>query len=424
MKINPNVLSLKESATLKINQKALGDRQAGKPIVHFGFGQSPFPIPAPMREELKREAHQKDYLPTLGLLSLREQIATYYREKRGYSLSANEIAIGPGSKELIFDTLFVLPGDVLIPAPSWVSYGPQVTACGRSFHSLICDEKNHYKLRAADLSDYCTGQLRPGQKILIINSPNNPTGAVYSDEEIAQIADVCRRHNIIVISDEIYGEINFSGKKHQNSFLSLYPEGTIMTAGLSKSHSAGGWRLGFLAVSPQLRSFLDALTTLISETSSSVCAPIQHAAKTAYSQHPEIERQISLCSRIHRSTGLYMAKGFKEMGAVLSDPQGGFYLFPHFNRFQNQLKKKYDVDTSEQLTELIYDKIQVAILPSSDFYMPPHFLGARVTSVDYDGATVLQAAESASDIDSSFVEKHCPQIAEGMSRLANFFSTL
>ena len=424
MKINPNILSLKESATLKINQTALADLQKGKSIVHFGFGQSPFPVPIPMCEELKKEAHQKDYLPTQGLLPLREQIAKYYREKRNYQLTANEIAIGPGSKELIFQALFILPGDVLIPAPSWVSYGPQVMAYGRSFHSLFCDENNHYKLKASDLSDYCTQNLKDDQKILIINNPNNPSGAVYGDQEIAEITDVCRRHNIIVISDEIYGEIDFSREERKSSFLSLYPEGTIMTAGLSKSHSAGGWRLGLLATSPQLKKFLAALSTTISETYSSTSAPIQYAAIMAYSQHPEIERQISLCSQIHRSTGLYMAKGFREMGAFVSDPQGGFYLFPHFNAFQTALKKRYNVETSEQLTALIYDKTQVALLPASDFYMPPDFLGVRVASVDYDGTSVLRAASETSDINSSFVKQHCPRIAEGMERLTDFFSTL
>ena len=330
MELNPNIQFLEESATLKINQQVLSDRSQGNPIIHFGFGESPFPVPLALQEELGRQAHQNHYLPTRGLLPLRKCIAEYYQKKWEYDFTPEQILIGPGSKELIFQALFILQGDVLIPAPSWVSYGPQVLAMGRQFHTLTCYEKDHYKLRADTLSDYCHS-LGDGQKILIINSPHNPTGAVYEDDEIAAIVEVCRKQNVIIISDEIYKEVDFSDKIKKGIF-SLYPEGTVVTSGISKAQSSGGWRLGFLATSSHLNDFLLALSTMISETYSSVSAPIQYAAMVAYSDHPEVNGQVALCRKIHACTGKYMAKRFFANGGQCLPPPGGLLPVPPFKQ--------------------------------------------------------------------------------------------
>ena len=426
MELNPNILSLKESATLKINQQVLADRKRGESTVHFGFGQSPFPVPRILQEELRKNAHQKDYLPTQGLWQLRERIAQYYQQERHYQFEASGIVIGPGSKELIFQSLFILQGAILIPAPSWVSYGPQVQIRGRKIHPLRCDEENHYKLQAADLANYCH-RLNGQQKVLIINTPNNPTGAVYGDDEIAEIAEVCKRYNIIIISDEIYGDIDFS-ERPKKGFFSHYPEGTLVTGGLSKAHSAGGWRLGFLATSFHFDDFLTALSSMISETYSAVSAPIQYAAIMAYSHHPEIKERFSTCRKIHACVGTYMASRLRQMGASVSDPQGAFYLLPSFEQFKDQLAKKYAVKTSAEMAQLIYQKVQVAMLPASDFYMPEEFLGTRISTVDYNGQAVLEAAQKvlkkAPQLDNQFVERNCPNVVTGMDRLTDFFSAL
>ena len=422
VEINPNILALKESATLKINQQVLNDRKKGKRIMHFGFGQSPFPVPRLLQNELKKHTHEKDYLPTRGLLPLRENISQYYRDRWGYEFGVNEIVIGPGSKELIFQALFTLQGEVLVPAPSWVSYGPQVQIKGRQIHPLYCDEDNGYKLRASNLSDYCK-QLDDRQKILIMNSPNNPTGMVYQDDEIGEIAEVCKRQNIIIISDEIYGEIDFT-KKRKKGFFSFCPERTLVTGGLSKTFSAGGWRMGFIATSPHFSPFITALSAMISETYSSVSAPIQHASIVAYSQHPDINERLATCQKIHSCVGKYMAERFRAMGARVSNPQGGFYLLPNFNKFGTSLEKKFGIKTSVDMAHLIYEKIQVAMLPASDFYMPDEFLGLRVSTVDYNGRAVLSASRKAKELNHKFIEKNCPNVALGMDRLSEFFSEL
>jgi aspartate/methionine/tyrosine aminotransferase len=169
IELNPDVVNLKESATLKINQLALKMRRAGETVYHYGFGQSPFPVHPKIIKKLQDHSHEKDYLPTLGLIELRDEICRYYKKEFNFDFSNDCVLVGPGSKELLFQALFVLEGDVIIPAPSWVSYGPQVNIRGKEITRIITKEENNYKLQANELDQTCN-KLDDNQKILIINS--------------------------------------------------------------------------------------------------------------------------------------------------------------------------------------------------------------------------------------------------------------
>jgi aspartate aminotransferase len=164
--INPDIINLKESSTLKINQTVRKLRSEGKEVAHFGFGQSPFPVHPLIVEELRKYAGEKDYLPTLGLLELREAIVNYYKGLYGYNFTVDTVCVGPGSKELIFQALFVLEGTVIVPAPSWVSYGPQVNAKGKHITRVITKKENNYKLQGEELAQVCT-TLTSKQKFLL-----------------------------------------------------------------------------------------------------------------------------------------------------------------------------------------------------------------------------------------------------------------
>ncbi len=418
---------LKESATLKINQRALALREAGHDLVHFGFGQAPFPIPPSVVSALQENAHHKDYLPTRGLFELREQIAQYYDDQFDYPFDPELICIGPGSKELIYQALLCLQGEVLVPAPSWVSYGPQVSLTGREMVPIFTQELNHYKLTAEELREACISRPR-GQKVLIINSPNNPTGAVYHDEEISHLVEVCRAYQVIVISDEIYAEIDFTGQR-KKGFFTLYPEGTIVTGGLSKAHAAGGYRLGFLATSAPLRPLIDALCSVISETFSAVSAPIQRAAIAAYQSNDEIRRFIEDTRAIHQLCGQYLAKRLNDLGITTPDPRGAFYLMPNFEIYRGPLLKR-GVSTSEELCALLLDEYYIALLPGSDFYLSPSELKVRLATVDYDGEATLiayRALTRSYSLDLSdeplidrFIQDHCPQLSKAIIRLNRF----
>ena len=262
--LNPLVLSLKESATLAINLKALELRRQGEDIVHFGFGQSPFPVPEIIQQALRDNADKKDYLPTQGLPELCEAVAGFYRNEFGYNFKPLDVCVGPGSKELIFQIIYLMEGPLLIPT----------------------SRENNYRLtpELLDRACYSAGQ---SQKLLIFNNPNNPTGALYHENEIKEIAEICRAYQVIVISDEIYAMIDFD-QLPMSSLAIFYPEGTIVSGGLSKSFAAGGYRLGVVLIPDSLELMMSALKSVVSETFSAVSAPVQYAALKAYRDFDEV----------------------------------------------------------------------------------------------------------------------------------------
>lgn len=424
--LNTTIQKLKESATLAINQAAKKLRSEGKEVFHFGFGQSPFPVADLVQEELSRHTDKKEYLPTLGLEPLREAICSFYKRKYHYHFQPDCVLIGPGSKELIFQALFVLEGPVLIPAPSWVSYGPQAHIRGKQVHTILTRRENDYKLHPEDLEVACNLLLVNRQKILILNNPNNPTGTVYTDKEIRDISEVCKRHGIIVISDEIYALTDFSGRPYRG-FSTHYPEGTIVTGGLSKGHSAGGYRLGFLAVPPNMRSFMKCLMAMVSETFSAVSAPIQWAAMKAYTFDDSVSKYTELCTEVHRATGTYMHRRFTEMGLGCVKPEGAFYLFPDFHHYTRGWRK-LGVDTAPKMCDYLLENLRIAVLPASDFYCPEDWLACRVATVDYPGEKVIQEARKfknpQSEINDSFVEKNCPNLKLGCDVLEDFLKKM
>lgn len=419
--VNMSISTLKQSATLLINEKAKALRQAGHSVCHFGFGQSPFPVHESIQESLKKNAHRKEYLPTLGLPELRETICDFYKRYYKYEFTPDCICIGPGSKELIFQALFVLEGPLFIPAPSWVSYGPQAQIRGKQIVIIKTGKDNHYKLTGQTLQAACDAHKNHPQKILIINNPNNPTGLVYSDDEIKEISQVARDNGVIVISDEIYALINFT-QSFSTGFSSHYPEGTIVTGGLSKGHSAGGYRLGFIAVPKNMESVVKCLMSMVSETFSAVSAPIQAAAIVAFCGNQEEINYTQNCTAIHKATGSYLHKRFLEMGAFCFQPQGAFYLFPDFMTYREKLKNRGIID-SPTLSQVLLSEKKVVTLPASDFYCHRDHLALRIATVDYDGDAVYKASLTyGKALDDQFIEDHCPYLKQGADRIADFFS--
>ena len=229
MKIHNNIESLKTSATLAINELSKELIEEGKEVFKFGLGQSPFPIPQVLVDELKKHSHQKDYLNVSGLLALREEVARYHSDKNQYNYDSENVIIGPGSKELIFQIQMALDCDLLLPSPSWVSYEPQAQIINKKIHWINATSESNWHLNPEDLDKVCEN-LKSVNKLLILNSPNNPSGTIHGNlEDFARIA---RKHNIIIIADEIYAELDFTGE--YKSLTHFYPENTIISSGLSK----------------------------------------------------------------------------------------------------------------------------------------------------------------------------------------------
>ncbi len=386
-RINKQIFNLKESATLYINQLALDLRDKGQNICHLGFGESPFPVPKAMQDELSNNVHKKHYISGNGLPKLRKAIAKFFNNKFGYNYSYENIFIGPGSKELIFQLVYLLDGPLMVPAPSWVSYGPHATIRSKKFIPIKTDFENGYRLQASELEKICKLQNNR-QKILILNNPCNPTGSVHKPGELKDISEVCRKHGVIVISDEIYALINF-GNEIFEGIAKYYPEGTITTSGVSKAFSAGGWRLGFAMIPKELSIIAKPFSAFISETFSCVSAPIQHGVLPAFENYELVKNHVENCRDIHGIAGNFLYKKFKEIGLNCPKPEGAFYLFPDFENFKELLNSR-GIVSSNELCKVLLKEAHVALLPGSNFYMNENFFAVRVASVDYNGAKVLK----------------------------------
>jgi aspartate aminotransferase len=419
--INLNDRGIQPAATLRINETTNQLRAEGRDIIKLGLGQSPFPVPERVVQALRNHAHEKDYLPVKGLKTLREAISRYINRRERMRSTWEDVLIGPGSKELLFMLQLAYYGDLLIPRPSWVSYAPQARIIGRSVHWLPTHGENNWQLTAEELDIVCRDDpSRP--RILILNYPSNPTGCTYTEDQLLAIAHVARKYNIILLSDEIYGEVHFEGR--HKSIARYYPEGTIISTGLSKWAGAGGWRLGTFIFPPELRPLQDAMAIIASETYTATSAPIQYAAIAAFDGGPDLDDYLKQSRRVLKVVGEYLHRRLIDMGAVVQKPEGAFYLFPDFSSFRDALGGR-DIKTSQALCQSLLEKTGVAILPASDFGFMPDHLGARLAFVDFDGTEALKiAAATREELGDDFVLQAAPRLVDAADRLQGWLSGL
>lgn len=413
MRIRNNLKALRPSDTLTISQLSNRIERDGKLIYKFGFGQSPFPVPEIVIQALKNNAHQKDYLPVQGLEILRKKIAAHTNQLLdNTNYNSENIFIGPGSKELIYLAQLAADVPLLIPNPSWVSYEPQAQIIGKKTH-WIPTRPNYWKIEAEHFEAYLVGhKIRNG--ILILNYPNNPTGQSFSAFELQNLAEVCRKYGITVISDEIYGLLQFDGE--YESIANYYPEGTIITTGLSKWAGAGGWRLGAMIIPDNFISLYETMKILASETFSAVSAPIQYAAVEAYSVDLSTSNYQKASRYILERIGNYCYQTLKAGDVKVQMAEGGFYLFPNFT-------DKVEVESGVIFCQRLLEETGVALLPGSSFGRPKEELTVRLCFVDFDGKTALSHYYKYGIIMDNDLPKLFPKIVEGMNRLMNWIET-
>lgn len=423
LSLNLNVRGMPLSATLYINELSIKLKQQGKKVYKFGLGQSPFPVPNPVVEELRANAFQKDYLEVRGLKPLREAVADYHSRRNEIQRSADNVLIGPGSKELMFLLQFVYYGELVIPTPSWVSYAPQAKIIGRQVAWIKTKEKNKWRLLPEELHKLCDNDhYKP--RIVILNYPSNPTGVSYTCEELQELAEVARRYRVILLSDEIYGELNFKG--NHCSIARFYPEGTIISGGISKWCGAGGWRLGTFTFPDSLDGLLNGMAAVASETFTSTSAPIQYAAIKAFKGGIDIERYLWNTRKILSVVGAETHKTLTKGGIETPEPDGAFYLFINFNNYSEKLKSK-NIFTSMDLTSTLLENAGVALLPGNVFGRPEEEYTARLSYVDFDGARALAAAETTLPEDSlpaEFMNTYCSHMMSGTKAIVDWVKSL
>lgn len=427
-KLNPVFDGLVPSSTLYINETVNKLWQQGEQVFHMGFGESRFDVHPRLQKSLAQHANKKSYLPARGLPELIDVVAKYYSDKLTLNFSPSQVLIGPGSKALIYGLQMVLDADVFLPSPSWVSYGPQAQLLNKRYHYIPSKVEDNYQLDIDALDGLIKASDNPC-KLLIINSPNNPTGEVMTPEFLQQLAQYCRDNNVWVLSDEIYFQVCHGDIPHV-SIAKYYPEGTVVLGGLSKHLSIGGWRVG-IALFPQSefgKQLLKKMVVLASETWSGVSGPIQYAAIDAYAQIPNVEKYIADCRAIHGIRTRFIHKALCDLGIRCTAAQGGFYIAANFDQYRSGLAA-LGIKSSADLSAHLLNKYRIAALPGNDFGLDPQTLTLRLSTSYLDLETDSDPQRIYSLYNENSLEKymsieHHPVTHAAIAAFARFTSSI
>ncbi|NNK11056.1 MAG: pyridoxal phosphate-dependent aminotransferase [Flavobacteriaceae bacterium] len=402
-----------QSQTLFINSQTERMVSQKRDVFRFGFGQSPFMPPQYIQEALKKAVIHKEYSSVQGDLELRENIANFHFMHNGLKVKTDNVVVAPGSKILIFNILMTFENaDVFIPAPAWVSYGPQAKLAGHHIIKIPTSFEQRWRITPQSIHDAARTK-RYDSSILILNYPGNPDGLTYSEEELSELSIAAGKYNMLVISDEIYGLLDHDNTHH--SFASYYPQRTITTTGLSKWCGAGGWRFGAAMISDGLEpSFRKTLVGIGSETYSCAPVPVQIAARDAYQDYEMIKPYIDKQLGILKMIGNYCCEELKKVNINVHPPQGGFYLFLDFSLIRERLNSR-GIRTSFELCDQLLSDTGVVLLPSTAFGFEDDFLGARLAYVDFDEPEEGEVLN---------LRSHFPRITRGIEALCKWMSEM
>jgi len=419
--ILPELREAVKAPNLELNEKVKSMQKDGCEVYHLAFGQSPFPIPISFVNALKEFASSGEYLPVAGTLELRRAIAKLHHN-HGEIILPEQIVVGTGSKELIFHFINIFNGDVILVSPGWTTYAPQVRLAKQKCFVLQTSMEDQWKVSSEMLESFINEHSDIAEnRLLILNNPGNPSGMVYTSKELKELTEVFRKLNVVVLSDEIYGLLNF--KNEHESMAKYYPEGTVLTSGFSKWCSAGGWRVGYIVVPKNMNAMMSVLKSAASSTYSCAPAPMQHALAKSL-DHEELGTFIEMERKILKAVGDYCYKQLKSVGVQGIASEGGYYFMPDFEVCRKGFAKK-GIYTGKQMCTVMLKDIQVALLPGSDFLMPESDFSVRLCFIDFDGKIAMDLLQSAAcvnelELGDEFVEEVAPRVVEGIKRLKEF----
>ncbi|MGC5328360.1 pyridoxal phosphate-dependent aminotransferase [Brevibacillus sp. SYSU BS000544] len=364
MKLAKRVSVLAPSPTLVITAKANELKRQGVDVVGLGAGEPDFNTPAHIieaAEKAMREGKTK-YTATAGIPELIKAIQEKFEKDNNLTFGPKQIIVTNGGKHALFNLFMSLlePGDeVIVPIPYWVSYPEMVKVADGVPVFIEGPESNEFKVTA----DQVKAAITPRTRALIINSPSNPTGSIYSKKELEEIADVCLTHKVLMVSDEIYEKLVYDGQEHisvanlsQEAF-----ENTIIINGMSKPYSMTGWRMGYAAGNQQL---IQAMVDLSSHSTSNPTSFAQYGALAALTgpQEPLETMKVEFVKRRDRVVELLN----QIEGISCLKPQGAFYVFPNVS----EAMKKAGYDSVDKWSEALLEKEKVALIPGSGFGSP------------------------------------------------------
>jgi len=384
-----------ESPTLAVDQRVRARIAAGERVLHLAFGEAGLPVLPEAVEALASGAHLNSYGPVAGSLAARSAVAGYWN-RRDLPTDPESVLLAPGSKAILFALLMVIAGDVVLPRPSWVSYGAQAAVAGHQVIWVPTPPQvggipDPDLLEAAIAGAQAQGR-RPG--CLVVTLPDNPTGTLAEESLIEAVCAIADRHGLAVISDEIYRELAYEPAAVYSPAHCL-PDRTITTTGLSKSVALGGWRIGAARFphsswGEQLRADVAALS---SELWSSLAGPMQAVADHIFSEPITVREHIAASRRLHRAVALEVHRLFIEAGAQCREPQGGFYLYPDFSSLHSKLRA-LGIASGDALADYLLRQRGVAVLAGSAFGDEPAALRFRVATSLLYGQSEDQRWES------------------------------
>jgi aspartate/methionine/tyrosine aminotransferase len=368
-RVSRRIGGIAESATLAVDAKAKALKAAGRPVIGFGAGEPDFPTPAKIvaaAQAACADPRNHRYTPAAGLPELREAVAAKTLRDSGYEVSASQVLITNGGKQAVYQAFATIvdPGDeVLLPAPFWTTYPEAITLAGGVPVQVTADESADYLVTVAQLEAART----PRTKVLLLCSPSNPTGSVYSRSQIVEIGEWAVEHEIWVVTDEIYEHLVYDGAEAVSlpAAVPAAASRTIVINGVAKTYAMTGWRVGWL-IGPA--DVVKAAANLQSHLTSNVANVSQRAALEAVSGSLDAVHEMRAAFDRRRKTIVELLSAIP--GVECPTPRGAFYVYPSVKALIGQTLRGVVIGSSAELAGLILEHAEVAVVPGEAFGTP------------------------------------------------------
>lgn len=378
-RISTRVESLSPSQTLAMSQKSAELKASGVDVINLSVGEPDFNTPEHIKEAAKRAIDDNFtfYTPVPGYMSLRKAIAANLKDTDGVDFAPEQIVVSNGAKQALCNAVLALvnPGDeVIIPTPAWVSYVEMVKLAEGTNVLVPAGIEQDFKITPKQLE----AAITPRTKLIILCTPSNPTGSVYSREELQGLVDVISRHpQITVIADEIYQHINFTGSFTSLSAFPAIADRTVVINGVSKAYAMTGWRIGFLAAPLPIAKACSKLQSQYTSNPSSIA---QKAAEAAYLDPQDCVEEMR--KAFERRRDLVVSLASEIPGLKVNRPQGAFYLFPEVSAYLGKSFNGKVIDTDSDLAMYLLEEGHVATVAGSAFCLPGYIRLSYATSDD------------------------------------------
>lgn len=380
MNLSKKAGNISPSITLSITAKANELKAQGVDVVSFGAGEPDFNTPQNIiNAAIKAMQDGKTkYTPAGGILELKKTICKKFKEDNGLDYTTDQITISTGAKQCLANVFMAIlnPGDeILIPIPYWVSYPELVKLADGVPVFVETLKENNYKYTIEDLEKAVSDKT----KAILINSPNNPTGTIYNREELIEIAEFAKKHELLIISDEIYEKLIYDGEKHI-SIASLSEdafERTVVINGVSKTYAMTGWRLGYMAASKEITKLM---TSIQSHMTSNVNTIAQYAAIEAL--NGPIEDLNTMVKEFERRRNFMVDRLSKIDGVSIIKPSGAFYIMVNISSYFNTTFKGEEIKNSLDFSRVLLDEEKVAVIPGAGFGLDEYIRLSYATSMD------------------------------------------